>query len=387
MSHNPEMMGLLNTVLSEFQVETGYDYGLREIDYDSGWSEFVRTAIYGLGLDLSEIGTTWVNDFAGMQVLRPYSLPELRPFASQKDFPPAMWRSVCDSEGGIWAAPWMTDISLVYYRRDLLQKAGVDEAKAFSSPAEFDHTLYSLQRSGVGSPLVLPTRRSHITIHNIAMWLWACKTDFLTPSGKQVILNEPSGRAALRSYFSLYHYLSPSARRLNNRNSDNLFATGGAAVTIAGPWLLPYLIPEVRENLGLAAPLGQSYLGGSAIVIWKSSERPQEALRCAETLLSKGVQMLLPQKAGMLPARLDVLESFPLAVQDDASRQVIIQALKGGRTLPSLPIWGLVEDRLVTTFERFWEDLLSDPSPQIDRLMDEHLVPDFQRLGIVMSNY
>ena len=31
-------------------------------DYSTGWSDFMRMSIYGGSPDVSEIGTTWVND-------------------------------------------------------------------------------------------------------------------------------------------------------------------------------------------------------------------------------------------------------------------------------------------------------------------------------------
>ncbi len=57
-----------------------------KLSWWSAWSDLVRMALYGAGADISEIGSTW-----------------------------------------------LVDTRLIYYRRDLLQKAGVDDQKAFTS--------------------------------------------------------------------------------------------------------------------------------------------------------------------------------------------------------------------------------------------------------------
>ena len=384
MRHNEGMVEKLKSILGGETSNGEVDFNLHEIDYDTGWAEFMRTAIHGGNLDVSEMGTTWISDFIAMNALHSFSAADIRELGGEQAFPPALWKSGLSEQGVAWAIPWMTDVSLVYYRRDLLKKAKIDEADAFSTPEKFDQTLSRLSESGVTTPWVAPTRHSYITLHNLSMWLWYYDSDFIEPAAKKVILDSPNAMSALRSYFGTYRYLSPEARWLAERDSDNMFATGGAAVAISGPWLYPFC--EVNKlDVGLAVPFGKAYVGGSSLVMWNSSRLWSEASRLISFLTSPDVQIAIPKSAGMLPARLDVLDRFPFTGSRDLNR-VVINALKNGRSFPNLPLWGMVEDRLSRVFENLWTNLLSDSNANLDHILEQKLLPDINRLNIVLSN-
>jgi len=44
--------------------------------------------------------------------------------------------------------PWLAALQIMYYRRDLLKNAGVDEKTAFLSPAQLVQTLKRLRAGG-----------------------------------------------------------------------------------------------------------------------------------------------------------------------------------------------------------------------------------------------
>jgi multiple sugar transport system substrate-binding protein len=385
MRHNEGTLGRLEAILEAPNRMGDLKVNYREISYETGWAEFVRRAIHGGNLDVSEMGTTWISDFAAMNALHAFSPAEIRALGGAEAFPPGLWRTGLGEKGTVWAIPWMTDLSLVYYRRDLLRKAGVDEARAFSTPEQFEETLAALSRAGVERPWVAPTKYSHITLHNLSMWLWAAGTDFVSESGKQVMLNQPDARKALLAYFGLHRHLGPQARPLAETESDGLFATGGAAVTISGPWLYPFCDQAFSKEVGLAIPLGQAHLGGSSLVIWESSRAGSAPTKLTSILSGRGIQDTFPATAGMLPARLEVLDRLPY-VGSVALNNVVVEALKTGKTLPHIPLWGMIEDRLAKVFEVVWEKLLADPSVDIADMLDQQLTPDVNRLNVVLSN-
>jgi ABC-type glycerol-3-phosphate transport system substrate-binding protein len=333
------------------------------------------------------MGSTWVSDFVSMSALRPFSPPEVTRFGGAASFPPGLWQSGVGADGFVSAIPWMTDVSLVYYRRDLLARAGADETNAFSTPEHFEQTLARLQAAGVHRPWAIPTRRSHISLHNLAMWLWYHGADFVDKAGKQVVINEGEGRAALKAYFGLARYFPADVESLAENQSDDLFARGETAVTISGPWLLRYCTPEVRQELGLAIPLGMSYIGGSSLVIWNNARQSREALDLVAYLVHRVQQISVPQLAGLLPSKLGAIEQFPLAVDRPEIREAFIGALNTGRALPAVPLWGMIEDRLVRIIEILWARLLENPGAEIDAIFDADLVPAVARLNVSLSNY
>jgi multiple sugar transport system substrate-binding protein len=385
MRHNPETVDNLKTVLEKIQAEIPVDTMIDEIDYESGWSEFIRGSIHGGNYSISEMGSTWIKDFAAMNALRPFTSAEITQMGGAQSFVPALWNSGMLAEGKIWAIPWMTDFSLFYYRRDLLSKAGVDEQVAFNSPANFALALQKLQDTGIESPWVVPTQRSYITLHNLAMWVWHTGLDFVDTDGKRVTLSEPAGYAAVKAYFDLYRYLSPSARKLDERSSDEMFSQGRAALTISGPWLMKYCDPMVNENLGLAIPFGCAYIGGSSLVVWKNTNMTREAIYIISQLTNRDAQLTFPESIGLLPARLNALEHLPMTLTDQTLHQVIVRALETGRSFPNAPLWGMIEDRLVNICSALWNSILAEPEPDLDALIEQNATSIIKRLNLTLS--
>ena len=103
------------------------------------------------------------------------------------------------------------------------------------------------------------------------MWVWQAGQDLVDTEKRLVLFDQPAVRAAILSFFSLYRYISKDMQHLAERDADQMFIDGKAAVTISGPWNIIYSMrtPEVAANMGLAIPLGCSYTGGASLIIWE----------------------------------------------------------------------------------------------------------------------
>ncbi len=386
MSHSAEVTSRIQADMNQFGKMNGMDITNQELDYVTGWSDFMRMSIYGGSPDVSEIGTTWIYDFAAMNVLRPFSASEVRSFGGVEAFVPGVWQSGM-SGGAVWAIPWMTDLTMVCYRRDLLEKAGIPEQNAFESAVRFEQTLQQLQEAGIPAPWVITTQRSYINVHNLAMWVWQAGQDLVDMEKKIVLFDQPAVRSAILSFFSLYRFIPKEMQHLSERDADQMFIDGKAAVTISGPWNIVYSLrtPEVAANLGLAIPLGCSNIGGASLIVWERTNQSETALELIEHLTSREFQTVFPKAYGLLPGRLDSLKSFPLP--DASLYPVVLQALKTGRSLPNMGFWGLIEDRLAHALPKLWDDILANPHPDLEALYDEHISPLTHRLNLTLSQY
>ncbi len=279
----------------------------------------------------------------------------------------------------------MIDLSLVYYRRDLLAKAGIEEENAFQTPERFEQTLQQLKEAGIAAPWVVPTLRSYINVHNLAMWIWQAGEDFVDEDGKSVLFDRPAVRSAIISFLRLHKFIPKEMYHLADQDADQMFNDGKVAVVIGGPWdiIRSARKPEVIANIGLAIPVGCSYIGGSSLVMWNRTDEPATALELIAHLTSREFQINFPKRIGLLPGRLDSLESFPLP--DPSLYQVMLRALKTGRSLPNLGLWGLIEDRLVNVLPVLWDDILASPQPDLEALYDKYITPLTQRLNIILS--
>ncbi len=177
----------------------------------------VKTALYGHGPDVSEIGSTWIGNLIAMNALRPFDLPELYKLGGEKVFLPASWQSgQVPDEAIVYAIPWLADTRLIYYHRSALEKAGLDAGTAFDSPAQLSATLQRLQDSGC-APWVMCTATPRRLLQEAASWVWSAGGDFVSADGKRILFDQPEALAGLKAYFELGRYLTPRGAPLGRR--------------------------------------------------------------------------------------------------------------------------------------------------------------------------
>jgi len=391
MAQGPDPANDLRPALERFEALHGVRVRVQTLPWETAWTTLVKAACYQFGPDVSMVGTTWISNLVAMHALRSFTAHEIAEVGGASVFLPSAWQSASLAEGQeTWAIPWLADTRLIYYRRDLLQGAGVDERTAFHTPERLQKTLDRLQASGIEVPWVVPTRLTLNTLHNIATWVWGAGGDFISTDGRRTLFAQPETRGGIRAYFALHRYLSPPARGLDASQSDALFWQGQAAVTISGPWMLSLMragsetvAPQVIANLGVALPPGIPFVGGSNLVIWQHTYWQQEAAALVRYLADREVQGTYVQRSGQLPVRIDILSLPPFTT--DPLHQVLSQALKTGRSFPSTTLWGLVEDKLTAAFKQLWAEVLADPDLDLDAAIGHHLDPLAQRLDLTLA--
>ncbi len=280
----------------------------------------------------------------------------------------------------------MADTRLIYYRRDLLAKAGISEAGAFASHAAMKNTLQKLVDYGVPMPFVIPTTANRMAVQSLASLVWGVGGDFISQDGKSTLLNLPQTRAGFYQYFELGKYLLPAAQNTIDTQSDAMYRLNDAAVTISGPWLLrdPDTDSQVIKNSGITFPPGVPFVGGTNLVIWKHSHHPHEAVGLIRFLTSQQEQSFYSHSVGLLPVRQDVLSAPENA--NDLLYKALSLGFQRGRSFRMFHLWGLVEDRLTTAIGAIWQDLLSHPESDLKSVVDARLSGLARQLDLVLSS-
>jgi len=390
MSRGPTTVADLQPLLDQFEAEQRVHVRLRVLNWDTAWADLLKVALYQYGPDISEIGSTWLSSFVAMDALQPFVSSGVSAAGDPSVFLSSMWQSGMMAQrigepALPWAIPWWADTRIIYYRRDLLAHAGVDLSQAaFDSPGHLAQTLAQLGAAGVPIPWVVPTHQSRMTVHNVASWVWGAGGDFVTGDGRRVLFELPEARAGICAYLDLARFLAEPARSLDDTQSDALFGQGQAAAAISGPWLLQFASPEVVAQVGMAFPPGVPFVGGSHLVLWKHAVHDTAAIKLIRFLTSQHVQSSFGRRAGLLPTRHEVLSNPPFS--DDPLYQVVAQGLKMGRSFPSVPLWGLVEEKLNEVLGHLWADLLADPHLNLEKAVAEHLEPLARRLNLTLRS-
>lgn len=390
MEHGREFPQVMRALLDQFERDTRLKVSLRVLTWAEAWSELVRVGLYGDGPQVSEVGSTWLSELVGMGALRPFNPPELRGNLGPAQYLPSAWASAIVSAGAdqvetLWAVPWVADTRVVYYRPDIFAQAGIDPQRVFQTPQTLLEAGARFQAAGLLNPIVLPTRFTHITLHNIASWLWGSGSDFLTPDRRQVQFDTPPARAAFYAYFDLFKYLSPAVRELDDHGMHAAYRRGEAAAVLTGTWLQGSLPPDITAVTHHALPPGRPYLGGSQLVIWKHVRQPAPALMLVHYLASAEVQQHFVKSTGLFPNRLDVLTQATF--QQDPFLQRVAEGLKQARAFPVFPLWGLVEKRLTEAFTTIWTEILGTPDADVHAIVDKYIFATARRLNATLAAY
>jgi multiple sugar transport system substrate-binding protein len=383
---------LMRSLLDTFEHEQHIHVDLEVLDWSVALARLVEIAIYGRGPDVSQVGSTWVMDLAGMNALQSLSPLEMKPIGSEKDFVPANW-NVCTTPSStkgvpvVWAIPWSADVRMVFYRRDFLEQAKIDPTCAFEHIDAVDQTLAKLKTYGHELPVSLSTLRSYNSIYHMASWVWDSGGDFMTPDGKHVAFGDPRALRGMSYYFGLGQYI-PIAQhqKILDHEADRLFISGQAGAVFSGPWILGELCknPAVNATVGVAPMPGASFVGGSHMVIWKHSQKKEAALALLDFLVKRSMQH------GMFP-----LFNFPAYLRDwNATRfleepyfSAFRNTLQKGRSFPASKLWVLVEKHLADVVPPIWEKILNANHPDIGKILAETIVPLAQQLDMSLKGY
>lgn len=382
--HGTASIERLKERLREFETEQNVRVHVETMGWDTGWPRLIEVALRQDGPDVSEIGSTWVMDFVHMNALRPFMRDEISKITGGARFFEATWKSCIASDGlerTIWAIPWAGDVRAVYYRRDLLEQAGVDETTAFTDARSFASTLDALQRHGVAIPLSLPTLRSRLSVHNLASWVWGAGGDFISEDGRRTLFTQQKTQEGFKTYFSLGRYLGDQPWR-DEAASDEMFWSGQAAVTVSGYWLMqePRITEPVRENLGITRLPGVPFVGGNNLIVWKHTRQPRLAVELIKFLSSpESAQDMYPNFG--LPIRENGWSTPPF---DRPEYQVLRQSFGDGRSFPNVRLWGLVEKRLTEMIPETWKQVIQNPN-QVETIVEAQLARLATRLDTAIN--
>lgn len=347
-------------------------------------------AIFGAGPDVSEVGTTWLSSLISMDALRDFSSWEVNDFERQGSFFRPAWQPGVERDTTL-AIPWRTDTRVIYYRRDLLRQAGIDEKTAFATVEDLQHTLRRLQTLPGIIPCFIPTNRHPTILHVLAPWVWQAGGHFMKRDGRKTLFAEPEALAGFVQYFETFApVLKPETHGLSDSRACRSFLAGQTAVTISGHWLLdlvqtqPDIPPEVATNLGLVLTPGAQYRGGLSLVIWRHSRHSREALRLVQFLVDQEFQTTHLRQAGYLPARQRALNSPPFTT--DPHFRLIGQSLQSGQGFNAAYMWGLVEDRLITAISDLWQQIFAEPNVDLPDAIAARLEPLARRLDRTLAS-
>lgn len=356
--------------------------------WDSAWSGIMVNTKKGVTPAISEVGTSWVPDLAGIEVLQPVPDDVLAVLGGEKEYVSQSWKS-CFLFGytDVWAVPWICGSRVLYYRKDLLRKAGVDPEIAFVSPESMLAAVRQLKSEGVALPWVTSNVTSLNTLHLISTWIWAGGGDFISEDGEHLLFAEPGAIESMAAFFEMGRLMGIRTQSCTYSNAIDMFWRGDAAITMDGTWTFDDQRPSahlnVLDHLGVALAPGPAFVGGSNLVVWANEEDNGPAWDLVKFLSEPASVQTICELTGLAPARLNLLNSH-----EALNRSFVLtlnRAMETGRSFSNHRFSGMVEDNLHYAFGLVWTDVLKFPKKDPREILTSYLVPLKNRLEAAMK--
>jgi multiple sugar transport system substrate-binding protein len=391
---NEEIEELIR-LLKEFDDAHHTKTSVRRLSWKSAWQRLLTVAIEGKGEDVSQVGSTWAPTLAALDSLRPFSEAEVRSLGGPLIFVPAAWQTVqIEGRGEVWAVPWSVYTFVIFYRRDLLQRAGVEEGAGFTTPEAMHETFAALQHSGI-SPWAIPSRQSYLDLpHITSSWIRAYGGDFFAPDGKNLEFNAADARRGLVDFFGLYRFMPAQLQGLDYDTClGEFFHKGETAMVIAGPEAYSEALEEntlseaLRDLIGVSALPGVSWIGGDHLVLWKTvrleQQKEKSAVDLIRSLISVENQIRLFQEARILPARLDAYVN--LEFQPEGMRAVLEKILQTARPHPPARLWRRTESMLVDMLCEIADKVMDSPRSDVAAMVEQKTAEYERRFSLFLK--
>jgi multiple sugar transport system substrate-binding protein len=311
--------------------------------------EKLLTAYAGETLpDVCQLGNTWVPEFAALDALEPIDeAVRTSAIVQQQDFFEGTFNAN-RIDSVLYGIPWYVDTRLLYYRTDLLKRAGFDHPPT-------DWAEWSAMMGAIKS-LVGPDRYSVLLPLNefepLLVLALQQPTELLREGGRWGNFRSPDFHRTLSFYADIFE--RGWAPRMSNTQLSNVwdeFGNGLFSFYISGPWNIAEFkkrMPAELKDAWMTAPMpgpqgpGLSSAGGGALVVMKAAQNKEGAWKLIEYLSEPQTQQRFYELTGNIPPRRTSWQ-LPALEQSPYARAYYTQ-LDRLRSPPKVPEW----ERIVT---------------------------------------
>jgi len=363
MPNGPQPKADMEKTVKPFEQQTGVKVNVEVVGWDVQLDRIKNAAVSGQGPDVTQAGTTQVPFFAALGGFEDLS-SRISQIGGKSAYAPGVWQTTqLQGQDGTYAVPWFTEARAIYYRKDVLKKAGIDPATAFTDVDAFQQTLQTIKDKvpTIGgkpiSPFGMPGKKAFDLVHHVMPFVWDSGGAELNDDASKSTINSTQAEEGVDYVAQLVKkgLFDKSMLERDGTQVENQFKGGRLAVWIGGPWVLSTInrtddknwVKAARENVGVAAmpsgPAGKAFtfVGGSNLMMYKSSQHKNEAWALMKYLSGDSVQKSYAELLSFFPARLAPQEQVG---NSDDNHKAFYSAIKQGRTYAPIAQWGAIEN-------------------------------------------
>ena len=303
--------------------------------------------------DIFQLGNTWIPEFEILNALAPLDgYVAASQLVRRDDYFPGIWDTNVVN-GKLWGLPWYVDTRVMFYRQDLLKRAGY--AQPPQTWAEWMKAMLAVKRIvGPGNYAILLPGEEFEPLLALALQ----QDEPLLRDGDRYGNFRSAGfQRSLQLYADIYARQLAPMNRITNVYHE--FATGYVSFYISGPWNIGEFkrrIPPEKQHTWMTAilpgPAGPaaSVAGGSSLVLAASSKHKAEAWQLVEFLSRTETMSRFHELTGDLPPRRSSWTNPRLA--GDVYARAFEQQFERVRPTPKVPEWEQIATEMRLVAER-----------------------------------
>lgn len=247
-------------------------------------------------------------------------------------------------DGEIYAVPSYIDASVVFYNKDLFEKAGLDPE---NPPKTWDDVLSAARKiSGLGDDTYgyyISGNCAGCNAFTFLPYIWASGGQVLSDNGQQASFDSPTVLRALEFYRALVaeDLADPSGKSDTGTNFGTAFLNGKIGMSPGGTGQLAAYVTEPPDFDWGVFPIpgetgGQSsFIGGDVIGITSGADDEDSAWKFLKWTLDEQQQLNIYAKNGEMTVRQDLIDNK--YVHGDPRRKLMNSTITFGYTPKTLP--------------------------------------------------
>jgi multiple sugar transport system substrate-binding protein len=327
----------------------GVKINVTAIPWDAAHNKYQTAIAGGTTPDVAQMGTTWMGDFANAFVPTPTSID------TSVFFPGSVKSTVVG--GTAYGVPWSGDTRVVYYRKDLLAKAGYT---TFPTTQDDFKALAKAMKTKAGAKwgVNLPAGGTD-SFQAMLFIAWSAGAELMNNDQTKWTLDTPAWVDAMKYYQSFFTDGIANANPNTGAGAqDAAFVDGSIPMFVGSPGEIQSLIkaggPGYEDKFGVAmvpkAKSSTSFVGGSNLVVFKNGKNQDSAWKFIQWLSQPEVQIKWRTASGDLPLVASAWKDPSLA--GDPKMTVIGDQLNSGNSPPQVPTWTQVSAAADTVLEQ-----------------------------------
>lgn len=353
MGREGEVIGQL---VPEFERENpGVTVHIQQLPFTAAHEKLLTGFVGDAMPDMAQLGNSWVPEFAALGALEPLDARvAATPDVPRSDYFPGVWDSNLVG-GRLYGVPWYVDTRLLFYRRDILKRAGYDHPPR-------DWVEWRAQMVAI-KKVVGPDRYAAyfpLNEYEPLEILGLQSPDPMVTADARGNFRSPGFKRALAFYLAAMHDgLAPVAATTAIANVWDEFDRGFFSFYITGPWQIGEFqrrLPPGHQDEWMTAPMpgpdgpGLSNAGGSSLVLFKTSRHQDAAWQLVRFLSRPDIQVRFHALTGDLPPRISVWRTKALA--DDPYARAFGEQMTRLRATPKVPEWERIGTEIRTIGEK-----------------------------------